>query len=80
MAKTPRFAYNKHADILDISIGKPKQALSREVEDAFFVHVDPRTGKVTGFSILNFTKWSKDRCDVHTVPLKAEFSLVRAAS
>ena len=35
MAQRLRFAYDKEADILDISLGKPQQAISREIEDDF---------------------------------------------
>ena len=80
MANTLRFAYDKQADILDISLGKPKRATSREIEDDFFVRLDPKTGKVLGFSILNFAKWFKHLQDVHPVPVSAEFNLTRAAN
>ncbi len=79
MAQTLRFAYDKRADILDISLGKPKRAVSREIEDDFFVRMDVRTGKVVGFSILNFAKWFKGLDDTRPVPIAAEFSLVHAA-
>ena len=32
-----RFSFDKEADMLDISIGTPKKAISREVDDDFFV-------------------------------------------
>jgi len=78
MAQRLRFAYDKHADILDISLGKPKRAIAREVEDDFFVRLDPKTHKVVGFSILNFEKWFKDLQDVRPVPVTAEFTLASA--
>ena len=74
-----RFSFDKEADVLDISIGKPKKAISREIEDDFFVRVDPKTDKVVGFSILNFEKWFKTDKDKKVVPIKADFLLTKAA-
>ncbi|MBI2546353.1 DUF2283 domain-containing protein [Candidatus Woesearchaeota archaeon] len=75
MEKGLRFSFDKEADILDISIGKPKKAISREVKDDFFVRIDPKTRKVVGFSILNFEKWFKSEKDEKLVPIRAEFLL-----
>ncbi len=70
-----RFSFDKEADVLDISIGKPTKAISKEIEDDFFVRVDPKTQKVVGFSILNFERWFKDEKDKKVVPIKADFLL-----
>lgn len=77
MEKGLRFSFDKKADILDISIGKPKKAVSREVDDDFFVRIDPKTKKVVGFSILNFEKWFNDESK-KVVPIKAEFLLAKS--
>ena len=74
-----RFSFDKEADVLDISIGIPKKAISKEIEDDFFVRVDPKTEKVIGFSILNFEKWFKDEKDKKTIPIKADFLLTKPA-
>lgn len=73
--KNLRFSYDKKADVLDISIGNPKKAISREIDDDFFVRFDHKTGKVIGLSILNFEKWFKDLDDYRSIPMTAEFSL-----
>ena len=70
-----RFSFDKESDVLDISIGKLTKAISKEVEDDFFVRLDPKTEKVVGFSILNFEKWSKDEKDKRVIPIKADFLL-----
>lgn len=75
MEKGLRFSFDKESDILDISIGTPKKAISREVEDDFFVRIDPKTQKVVGFSILNFEKWFSDDKDKKIIPIEAEFLL-----
>jgi uncharacterized protein YuzE len=77
MEKGLRFSFDKGADILDISIGPQKKAISREVDDDFFIRIDPKTKKIVGFSILNFEKWSRDESK-KTIPIKAEFLLAKS--
>jgi hypothetical protein len=38
-------AHDDEGDILDISIGDPEKAISREVEEDFFLRVNPVSGK-----------------------------------
>ena len=76
MEKKLMFSFDKEGDILDISIGSPKKAISREVKDDFFVRTDPKTKKIVGFSILNFEKWFKDESE-KVVPIEAEFLLAK---
>ena len=78
MAETLRFAYDKEGDILDIALGRPRPAISREIDDDVFVRLDPKSKKVIGFSILNFTKWFKDLDDARPIPVTASFSLSRS--
>lgn len=75
MGKEIKIAYDDEGDILDISIGNPEKAISKEVEDDFFLRVNPANGEVVGFSILNFRKWFKDAKDVKTLPIKAELAV-----
>ncbi len=69
-----RIAYDDEGDILDISLGEPEEAISKEVEDDFFLRVNPVSGEVVGFSIINFRKWFKDAKDFKTLPVKAELA------
>jgi uncharacterized protein YuzE len=75
MGKEIKMAYDDAGDILDISIGDPEKAISREVEEDFFLRVNPVSGEVVGFSILNFRKWFKDSKDIKTLPIKAELAV-----
>ena len=74
MGKEIRIVYDEEGDILDVSIGEPENAISKEVEDDFFLRVKPDTGEVIGFSILNFRKWFKDAKDIKILPVKAELA------
>jgi len=63
--------YDKEGDVLDISVGKPRKALSRELEENVFVRIDPESKKVVGFMILGFEKLRKQR----VLPISAEFQI-----
>jgi len=75
MGKEIRRAYDDEGDILDISMGDPEKAISKEIEDDFFLRVNSVSGEVVGFSILNFRKWFKDAKDIKTLPIKAELAV-----
>jgi uncharacterized protein YuzE len=75
MGKEIKMAYDDEGDILDISIGDPEKAISKEVEEDLFLRVNPVSGEVVGFSILNFRKWFKDTKDIKTLPIKAELAV-----
>jgi uncharacterized protein YuzE len=74
MGKEIRMVYDDEGDVLDVSIGEPKDAISREVEEDFFLRVKPDSGEVVGFSMLNFRKWFKDSKDIKVLPVKAELA------
>lgn len=76
MEEKLRFAYDKEGDVLDISIGEPRKAISSEIGDDLFVRKDIKTGEVVGFSILNFSKWFKSINDYRTIPMAAKFTVV----
>ena len=50
------FWFDKDGDVLEISIGKPKAAVSREIGDDIVLRVNSKTKEVVGFTILNFEK------------------------
>jgi len=75
MGKEIRMVYDEEGDILDVSLGEPVEAISKEVEDDFFLRIRPQSGEVVGFSMLNFRKWFKDAKDIKVLPVKAELLL-----
>ncbi len=74
MGKEIRMVYDDEGDILDISLGEPEEAISEEVEDDLFIRIDPISGEIVGFSMLNFRKWFKDAKDTKILPVKAELA------
>ena len=70
------FYYDKDGDVLDISVGKPKKAISEEIGEDFFIRRDMKTKKIVGFMMLNFEKRFKKLGKKETVPIKAVFSSI----
>lgn len=48
--------FDKEGDFLELTIGKPVKGFFKEIGDDMLERIDAKTGKVTGFSILNFSK------------------------
>ena len=68
-----RMFFDKKGDILDISLGEPREAISREIGDDILMRIDPETDEVLGFTILNFEK-RFERTKIETFPLTAKFA------
>ena len=62
--------------MLDIAIGKPEKAISRELNDDIVVRIDPKTKEIVGFTILNFQKRFEHRDKGETLPITATFAQV----
>jgi len=45
---------DEEADILHISLGRAKEAISIERQDEVFLRVDPDSGELVGLTILHF--------------------------
>ncbi len=71
--------FDKEADVLYISIGKPKAALTREAGDDILIRLDSKTKKVVGCTILNFSKRFGPGGKTQFIPLLGEFDFPRAA-
>ncbi len=73
--KNLNFSYYEHGDVLDISIGRPKKAISTEERQDFFVRRDVKTKKIVGFSVLSFRKRMTNRARDLSIPIRADFKL-----
>ena len=73
MAKI-RLYFNKDDDVLEISIGTPKKAISEELGDDIIAHKDQKTKKIVGFTILNFMKRFKTAKKPREIDLPLKFS------
>ena len=51
------YYYDRDADVMYFSQGKPSQkAISQEMPNDVIVRLDPKTKKIKGFTILNFSR------------------------
>lgn len=58
--------YDKGADVLYISHGKPSSRdETSETEDEIVVRKNPKTGEVKGFTILHFLKRGLQKTSIH---------------
>lgn len=54
-SKVMQLAYDQEADVLYVSIGDPRPAISRELGDDVLLRVDSETGEVVGLTVLNLS-------------------------
>lgn len=50
-----QIAYDAEGDVLYVSLGEPRPAISREVGDDVLLRVDAETGEIVGMTILNLS-------------------------
>ncbi len=50
-------SYDREADTVYISFGKPKKAVSEEIDPYIVVRRDPKTRETIGITITNFSKY-----------------------
>ena len=65
--------YDKEADVLYLSVGEQRPALSNEIEFRVLLRVDPQTGEIVGITIVDFLVWAssptgKEIFEHHGVP------------
>ncbi|MBI3659330.1 DUF2283 domain-containing protein [Candidatus Acetothermia bacterium] len=80
MGKELRFNYDVEGDILEISKGKPRRAISRDLGDDIWLKVDPKTGEVLGFTILSFIRRFTLKKRERKVPVVADFKSSKSVS
>ena len=50
-----QLAYDHEADVLYLSVGEPRRAISREIGDDVLLRIDSETGAIVGLTILNLS-------------------------
>ena len=74
MEKTIMFFYDKDNDIMDISFGKPKVAISEEADDDIVVRIDPKSREILGFTIINIANVLLKRFATKEKPIELTLS------
>jgi len=72
--KTIMFFYDRDGDVMDISLGKPKVAISEEVDDDIVVRIDPNSREIVGFTIINFVNIFLKRFATRENPIELRLS------
>ena len=68
-------SYDKDADVLYITEGKPREAIGEMMDNGIIVRRDAKTKVIIGFTIVDFTEhFSNDK--PQRIPLTAHFSAV----
>ncbi len=73
-----KFFYDKHGDVLDISLGRPKKAVCEELDNDVIIRRHPKTRKVVGFTVLNFEKRFEISKKAATLGVPARLQVVAA--
>lgn len=55
MDKVTQLFYDKEGDVLYLSVGDPRPAVSEEIGDDVLLRRDPQTGDIVGLTILNLS-------------------------
>ncbi|RPJ01202.1 MAG: DUF2283 domain-containing protein [Chloroflexi bacterium] len=55
MGKMTQVFYDTEGDVLYLSIGEPRPAVSQELGDDVLLRVDPETGDIVGLTVLNLS-------------------------
>jgi uncharacterized protein YuzE len=79
MEKKLKFFFDKQGDVLDITIGEPKKALSKELGNDIIMRINPKTKEIVGFTILNFEKRFEHLNKSETLPITATFAQIDKA-
>lgn len=68
------FGYDKEADVLYISLGKPQKGMRYIEQDPnLVIRVDPATKEIVGITIIDFLKKSSGSHYFSEIPIMASF-------
>jgi uncharacterized protein YuzE len=79
MEKKLKFYFDKKGDVLDIAIGDPDEAISKELDNDIVMRINPETKEIIGFTIMNFEKRFEHLDKSETLPIAATFSHISQA-
>ena len=61
--------YNQEGDLLEIRFGKPTISYMKDLGKDVFQRIDRKTGKIRGYTVLNFRKRSEKGLNI-ALPVK----------
>lgn len=72
MEKMTQLLYDKDTDVLYLSIGDPRPAVSEELGDDVLLRLDLETSEVVGITILNLSSRFGSLQDPQSLPFEIE--------
>jgi len=72
MDQMTRLFYDRHADVLYLSIGEPRPAVSQEIGEDVLLRVDPDSGEVVGLTVMNLSTRFATISDSQVLPVGME--------
>jgi uncharacterized protein YuzE len=72
MAEELNYHYDREEDILYVTLGDSDSALCIEQGNGFLVRIDPESGEVVGFTVIDF---SLRAAEWVAIPIYAQFAL-----
>lgn len=54
--KMVKFSYDREADVMYLCVGRPQKARTVEIGQDFILRLDPKTRRVVGLTIVDFSK------------------------
>ena len=76
MDKMTQLFYDTEGDVLYISIGEPRRAISEELGDDVLLRIDPDTGEIVGLTVLNLSARFGSLQKPHKLPLEMDLHTV----
>ena len=67
-----QIAYDQESDILYLSVGEPRPAISREMGDDVLLRLDPDTNAIIGLTILNLST----RGELDNLPIRIDLQVL----
>jgi uncharacterized protein YuzE len=71
--KLTELFYDQAGDVLYLSVGKPRPAISQELGDDVLLRVDPETHEIVGLTVFNLATRFGDLKQPKTLPVHLDF-------
>lgn len=76
MEKMTQLFYDSEADVLYLSIGAPRAAVSQEVGNDVLLRVDPQNGEIVGLTVMNLSTRFGSNQSPQTLPVELDLHRV----
>ena len=74
MRNEVQFHYDREADVLYLSVGKPQRAKTVEMGEDFILRLHPKTGEVIGMTIVDFKRHFPQLKGALKLPVNGSFN------